>query len=224
MSSFDASDPFDSSQAWQNVPSNSNSTWRNTSSTTAAQHNHSDDIPVAIPAAPATPLVQPSAPSLHTSSETTITKMVATSSSSSTSTSTPRSATTTTTVIAAAAAKATAVAQFEDLPPSYEAAIFKDRPQIHDNYDHLRGPVGQRGQDIKARIPLDSTPSSYYQSGGGASSGGSGSGSGSGSRSAAAQGSSTGSHSQVNPNSGARVKSLRAEKTMSCTLEMSIDS
>ncbi|KAF9300855.1 hypothetical protein BGZ74_007429 [Mortierella antarctica] len=53
---------------------------------------------------------------------------------------------------------------FEDQPPSYEN-IVKDLPQIHDNYDHLRGPPGQRGVDVKTRIPLDSTPASHYQSG-----------------------------------------------------------
>ncbi|KAG0026070.1 hypothetical protein BGZ82_009647, partial [Podila clonocystis] len=53
---------------------------------------------------------------------------------------------------------------FEDEPPSYEH-IIKDLPQIHDNYDHLRGPPGQRGVDVKTRIPLDSTPASHYQNG-----------------------------------------------------------
>ncbi|KAG0234311.1 hypothetical protein BGW42_006703 [Actinomortierella wolfii] len=58
----------------------------------------------------------------------------------------------------------------EDAPPSYEVAISKDIPQIHDNYDHLRGPRAVRGVEDKTRIPLDSTP--YYQQGG---SGGAGS-------------------------------------------------
>ncbi|KAF9947633.1 hypothetical protein BGZ65_008667, partial [Modicella reniformis] len=45
----------------------------------------------------------------------------------------------------------------EEAPPSYEAIIAKDNDitQLHDNYDHLRGPPGQRGQDIKIRIPTE---------------------------------------------------------------------
>ncbi|KAK3818889.1 MAG: hypothetical protein J3Q66DRAFT_338781 [Benniella sp.] len=59
----------------------------------------------------------------------------------------------------------------EDAPPSYEAAVHKDIAQIHDNYDHLRGPPGHRGQDIKIRIPAESLSSSpYHQMGGGSSS------------------------------------------------------
>lgn len=50
---------------------------------------------------------------------------------------------------------------FEDEPPAYEV-IDKDVPQLHDNYDHLRGPPGQRGQDIKGRIPADSYTSNRY--------------------------------------------------------------
>ncbi|KAF9167458.1 hypothetical protein DFQ26_004594 [Actinomortierella ambigua] len=62
----------------------------------------------------------------------------------------------------------------EDAPPSYEVAVAKDIPQIHDNYDHLRGPRAVRGIEDKTRIPLDSTP---YFEGGGSSSGGGGVGS-----------------------------------------------
>ncbi|KAI7817473.1 hypothetical protein BC939DRAFT_465743 [Gamsiella multidivaricata] len=51
----------------------------------------------------------------------------------------------------------------DDAPPSYEA-IAKDIPQLHDNYDHLRGPPGQRDRDIKERIPPESLSSTYYQS------------------------------------------------------------
>ncbi|KAG0213268.1 hypothetical protein BGX28_004841 [Mortierella sp. GBA30] len=61
---------------------------------------------------------------------------------------------------------------FDDSPPSYEAVIIKDIPQLHDNYDHLRGPIGQRGQDLKTRIPAESLSSSYYQSAGNGSSSG----------------------------------------------------
>ncbi|KAF9355381.1 hypothetical protein BGX26_006629 [Mortierella sp. AD094] len=56
----------------------------------------------------------------------------------------------------------------EEAPPSYEAVITKDIPQIHDNYDHLRGPPSQRGKELKDRIPAESLSSSYYQSGTGA--------------------------------------------------------
>ncbi|KAF9993052.1 hypothetical protein BGZ80_008565 [Entomortierella chlamydospora] len=60
----------------------------------------------------------------------------------------------------------------EEAPPSYEAVITKDIPQIHDNYDHLRGPPSQRGKELKDRIPPESLSSSYYQpaTGAGASS------------------------------------------------------
>ncbi|KAF9972616.1 hypothetical protein BGZ73_004241 [Actinomortierella ambigua] len=66
----------------------------------------------------------------------------------------------------------------EDAPPSYEATVAKDIPQIHDNYDHLRGPRAVRGIEDKTRIPLDSTP--YFGpsgSTGGAGSSSSGAGS-----------------------------------------------
>ncbi|GJJ70170.1 hypothetical protein EMPS_02519 [Entomortierella parvispora] len=62
---------------------------------------------------------------------------------------------------------------YEDAPPSYEAIISKDIPQLHDNYDHLRGPPGQRGRDDKIRIPFDT-----YGGAGGSSSNGAGSSSG----------------------------------------------
>ncbi|KAF9578229.1 hypothetical protein BGW38_006083 [Lunasporangiospora selenospora] len=45
---------------------------------------------------------------------------------------------------------------YDDAPPSYEAVITKDIPQIHDNYDHIRGPVPARGQELKTRIPSES--------------------------------------------------------------------
>ncbi|KAF9964323.1 hypothetical protein BGZ70_006629 [Mortierella alpina] len=61
---------------------------------------------------------------------------------------------------------------FDDSPPSYEAVITKDITQLHDNYDHLRGPPGQRGQDMKARIPAESLSASHYQSAGAGSSNG----------------------------------------------------
>ncbi|KAF8958595.1 hypothetical protein BGZ46_001920 [Entomortierella lignicola] len=43
----------------------------------------------------------------------------------------------------------------EEAPPSYEAVLTKDIPQIHDNYEHLNGPPSQRGKDIKDPIPLE---------------------------------------------------------------------
>ncbi|KAI8602272.1 hypothetical protein EDD21DRAFT_372303 [Dissophora ornata] len=58
-----------------------------------------------------------------------------------------------------------------EAPPSYETVITKDTPQIHNDYDHLRGPPGQRGQDVKARIPAESASSSYCRSEGSTSSG-----------------------------------------------------
>ncbi|KAF9438079.1 hypothetical protein BGZ76_009860 [Entomortierella beljakovae] len=48
-----------------------------------------------------------------------------------------------------------------DAPPSYEA-VAKDTVQIHDNYDHLRGPPSQRGRELKDRIPSESLSASYY--------------------------------------------------------------
>ncbi|KAG0245750.1 hypothetical protein BGX31_006224 [Mortierella sp. GBA43] len=63
----------------------------------------------------------------------------------------------------------------QEAPPSYEAIVTKDISQIHDNYDHLLGPPGQRGQDIKIRIPSESLSSSAYrQSAGSSSSNGAG--------------------------------------------------
>ncbi|KAG0328417.1 hypothetical protein BG004_002535, partial [Podila humilis] len=59
-----------------------------------------------------------------------------------------------------------ATTPFEDEPPSYDQIIVKDLPQIHDNYDHLRGPPGLRGVDLKTRIPPDSTPASHYHQSG----------------------------------------------------------
>ncbi|KAF9153082.1 hypothetical protein BG015_004098 [Linnemannia schmuckeri] len=69
----------------------------------------------------------------------------------------------------------------EEEPPSYESSVIRNVTtiphQIHDNYDHLRGPPGQRGVDIKTRIPLDSTPAEHFQSGSGSGSNAGGSGS-----------------------------------------------
>ncbi|KAF9114506.1 hypothetical protein BGX27_010656 [Mortierella sp. AM989] len=169
MSSFNPNDPFDNGQQWQNVPSNS--AWSsNIASTTQSLQEFEQPF---IPEAPATPLIQPTAPTLpHTTAVATTTA------------STPSPPPTTATIVTAIPSAAVESPEtivsatpvmFEDLPPSYEAAIIKDRPQIHDNYDHLRGPVGQRGVDIKTRIPLDSTPASHYQSSGGGSGGAGGS-------------------------------------------------
>ncbi|KAF9280074.1 hypothetical protein BGZ68_007516 [Mortierella alpina] len=77
----------------------------------------------------------------------------------------------------------------DDAPPSYEAVITKDIPQLHDNYDHLRGPPGQRGLDVKTRIPTESLSASHYQSAGaGSSSGNRGTSEGYGSTFAGASG------------------------------------
>ncbi|KAF9547829.1 hypothetical protein EC957_007776 [Mortierella hygrophila] len=95
----------------------------------------------------------------------------------------------------------------EEAPPSYDAVIAKDIPQLHDNYDHLRGPPGQRGRDIKDRIPSESI--ARYQSQGGSNSGGVGSSSGGGagsssiSTSAAAAGGAYGASSPYEPHYGA---------------------
>ncbi|KAG0291340.1 hypothetical protein BGZ96_005278 [Linnemannia gamsii] len=59
----------------------------------------------------------------------------------------------------------------EEAPPSYDAVIAKDIPQLHDNYDHLRGPPGQRGREIKDRIPSESIARYQSQQGGSSSSG-----------------------------------------------------
>ncbi|KAG0054041.1 hypothetical protein BGZ83_012030 [Gryganskiella cystojenkinii] len=59
----------------------------------------------------------------------------------------------------------------EDAPPSYEAVITKDVTQLHDNYDHLRGPPGQRGRDDKIRIPFDTHDSNNSAAAGSSSNG-----------------------------------------------------
>ncbi|KAG0310841.1 hypothetical protein BGZ99_010519 [Dissophora globulifera] len=91
------------------------------------------------------------------------------------------SQTTTTTVPSTSSGKRVTPYEHEHVseapPPSYEATINKDNlPQLHDIYDHLRGPPGQRGRDIKDRIPSESISASHYQSGGGGSSSSSGGG------------------------------------------------
>ncbi|KAF9186183.1 hypothetical protein BGZ51_002192 [Haplosporangium sp. Z 767] len=172
MSSLDPSDPYDDGQPWQTLPSNP--AWqRNTanSSTTTpdlATLLTNDTIPTAAPIAPV--VQQPSAPIPSTPAP-------AASSSSVAATATGAGASYTPVVTAASATAAAKQPAFDDEPPSYEASVIKDIPQIHDNYDHLRGPPGQRGVDLKTRIPLDSTPASHYQSGaqGGSSSGAAGS-------------------------------------------------
>ncbi|KAG0320553.1 hypothetical protein BGZ99_004430 [Dissophora globulifera] len=167
----DPFDPFDNGKQWQNIQSSS--AWSNTagassnvvdtaggnpSATTTAtlgsasasdsmQTGHfnysssSSTIP-SIPPAPTAVLVQPTAPNLEGLSS---------------------SSTSAAGVGASPAGKPTAMIS-EDMPPPYEATVIQVR-QIHDNYDHLRGPPGQRGADIKTRIPLDSTPSSHYTGG-----------------------------------------------------------
>jgi len=183
---MDSNDPFDSSQQWGDV--RSNSPWTNntsaddsttpnsnrpgdshTSSRSSVHHHHHHgaavaDHPTVIPSAPHTLLAEPSAPSLfeaETVMDARVTTQVTTFSNEASSSS------------SAAAAKAPAKHSEEELPPSYEFTMKSNIPQIHDNYAHLIGPPGQRG-DVKVRIPLDSTPASHYQEGG--------SGSGSGSR------------------------------------------
>ncbi|KAF9273379.1 hypothetical protein BGZ68_001567, partial [Mortierella alpina] len=178
MSNFDSVDPFDNGHPWQDVPSNparprssnnNNDIYSTAGSSSAAAADSQDlaslNIPstaAAVAAATAT-ATAPSAPGPHAPAEPAI--------SSSQYSSTPSPV--------PPKQKQTHVAAYEDEPPSYEAAIVRDIPQIHDNYDHLRGPPGQRGVDIKTRIPLDSTPASDYRP---ASAGASGSGAG-GSRS-----------------------------------------
>ncbi|KAF9437332.1 hypothetical protein BGZ76_001157 [Entomortierella beljakovae] len=156
MSSFDASDPFDNGQQWQNVPTDSNWSRNNLANSIEEQ---------LIPEAPIAQLAQPSAPSIIHSAATSTTPP-------------PQQqqqrqhhqSTAAEVLVDIAATTSTHAASipttFEDLPPSYEATVVRDIPQIHDNYDHLRGPVGQRGVDLKTRIPLDSTPASHYQAGG----------------------------------------------------------
>ncbi|KAG0048508.1 hypothetical protein BGZ83_006547 [Gryganskiella cystojenkinii] len=168
------SDLFDDGQQWQDVHSNSAWTTRPTvldppyppqssssSSSAAAATGSSARSPQLIPSVPVlTHHGQPSAPA------------PASSSSSAAPTAVPTTNTT--------HSKSPAAPFDEDLPPSYEATVVhRGIPQIHDNYDHLRGPPGQRGVDLKTRIPLDSTPAEYYQSGGGGSSSNAGGGSGS---------------------------------------------
>ncbi|KAF8980243.1 hypothetical protein BGZ46_004463 [Entomortierella lignicola] len=193
MSSYNPEDPFDNGQPWQNVTSHS--TWSGNNLTSAAAEGETH-----IPEAPVTQqLVQPTAPMPpnHTAIPTAVLQS-------------PVSVATTSQGTSASEVRNTNAntvesTLFDDLPPSYEAAIIRDRPQIHDNYDHLRGPVGQRGVDIKTRIPLDSTPSSHYQSGG------SGSGSNSG-------GVGSSSRPEASENPGARYGSISPPQSTSSRL------
>ncbi|KAG0028379.1 hypothetical protein BGZ81_004790 [Podila clonocystis] len=152
---MDSSDPFDNGDPWASVPSN-------------PPQRPSLIIPTEHEA---------SAPPPTSSSTTTTTRITTTTS---TSASSAHIAPTQSITHAQLIEQTTPSTVFEDEPPSYEHTI-KDLPQIHDNYDHLRGPPGQRGVDVKTRIPLDSTPASHYQSG---ANGASGSGGPSASRAA----------------------------------------
>ncbi|KAF9572671.1 hypothetical protein EC968_009571 [Mortierella alpina] len=171
MSNFDPTDPYDNGHPWQDVPSNparppssnghnhsdshnnTNPATATGSSSAAAAHSRNLDslnIPsaaAAVAAATAT-ATAPSAPGPHAPVES-----VVSSSAPYPSTSSP----------IPPKQKLTHSSAYEDEPPSYEAAIVRDIPQIHDNYDHLRGPPGQRGVDIKTRIPLESTSASDYR-------------------------------------------------------------
>ncbi|KAF9907974.1 hypothetical protein EC991_010322 [Linnemannia zychae] len=200
MSTFDPSDPFDNGQPWQSVPS-TQPVWPTlvdheptTTTATTTTHTHtssSSSVSAAVqPVSPPVPAVSPA----PTASSTTHTIADAVSSlfhrhpqevpasapaagSSSTSQGEPQ-------VQAQApthkSKKAALLAdEVEEHPPSYESSVVRNIPQIHDNYDHLRGPPSQRGQDIKTRIPLDSTPAEHFQSGAAASGSGSGGASGS---------------------------------------------
>ncbi|KAG0266764.1 hypothetical protein BGZ95_003005, partial [Linnemannia exigua] len=207
MSAFDPSDPYDNDQPWQNVPStqpvwptlvdhettthhNSTST---TTSVTAAVQPVSAPPAVAPAPAPPTPAASPvptaSSSTTHTIADavsslfhrhpqetpapTPATVPSARAGSSSTSTPAPEAQ--------APTQKTKKAILTEDHPPSYESSVVRNIPQIHDNYDHLRGPPGQRGLDIKTRIPLDSTPAEHFQGGGGgAATGSSGNGSNAG--------------------------------------------
>ncbi|KAG0292136.1 hypothetical protein BGZ96_004479 [Linnemannia gamsii] len=211
MSGFDASDPFDNSQPWQNVTS-TQPVWP-----TLDQEDHHFSTPVLTPA-PA-PAVQPTtqtaasssspAPTppaqtqaeAHTSATHSITEAVtslfhrhphetpvstpaptpAAAGAGGSSSSSTRTPTETTAQKLKAGAFKKAILGGEEEPPSYESSVIRNAlttpHQIHDNYDHLRGPPGQRG-DVKTRIPLDSTPAEHFQSGSGSSgnaAGGSGS-------------------------------------------------
>ncbi|KAF9927783.1 hypothetical protein BGZ67_007339, partial [Mortierella alpina] len=165
MSNFDPTDPFDNGHPWQDVPSNparprssnnNNNTYSNPatgSSSTAAVDSRdlaSLNIPstAAAAAAATATATAPSAPGPHAPVEPTIS-------------SSPYSSTSST--VPPKQKQPHSATAYEDEPPSYEAAIIRDIPQIHDNYDHLRGPPGQRGVDIKTRIPLESTPASDYR-------------------------------------------------------------
>ncbi|KAK3842333.1 MAG: hypothetical protein J3R72DRAFT_490742 [Linnemannia gamsii] len=203
MSAFDPSDPYDNDQPWQNVAS-TQPVWPTLVDHVQATHHSSTSTSTSVSAAvqpvSAPPAVAPTpAPAPTDSSSTTHTIADAVSSlfhrhpqethaptpapvlsagagagSSSTSTSTP--------VVPQAQAPAQkakkAMLAEGDHPPSYESSVVTNIPQIHDNYDHLRGPPGQRGLDIKTRIPLDSTPAEHFQGGGAAAAGGSGSNAG----------------------------------------------
>ncbi|KAG0210756.1 hypothetical protein BGX28_009031 [Mortierella sp. GBA30] len=157
MSGLDPADPFDNGQHWYDVPSNPRRNNYNshagaenslsTSTPAAERRDHANlNIPTsAVTAAPTAPSTAPAEPTVPASLAAPSVPTAVLSSQ------LPKQ-------------KSPQAAIYDDEPPSYEAAVIRDIPQIHDNYDHLRGPPGQRGVDIKTRIPLDSTPASYYQS------------------------------------------------------------
>ncbi|KAF9213641.1 hypothetical protein BGZ59_005046 [Podila verticillata] len=142
---MDSSDPFDNSDPWAELPSN----------------------PPQRPSLAPPVVHEASAPPSTSSSTTTITTTTA---SSTTSAHTAPAQSITHAQLIEHTTPSTGA--YEDQPPSYEQTVVKDLPQIHDNYDHLRGPPGQRGVDVKTRIPLDSTPASHYQNGASGSGGG----------------------------------------------------
>ncbi|KAG0266919.1 hypothetical protein BG011_000058 [Mortierella polycephala] len=165
MSSFDPSNPYDNGQPWQTVPSTP--AWqRNTANSSTATPelatlSTNDAIPTAAPTAP---VVQPPFAPIPSTSATAPSSSSA-AAAAATATAIGAGASHTPVATAASATAAAKQPAFDDEPPSYEASVIKDVPQIHDNYDHLRGPPGQRGVDLKTRIPPDSTPASHYQSG-----------------------------------------------------------
>ncbi|KAK3833794.1 MAG: hypothetical protein JOS17DRAFT_773408 [Linnemannia elongata] len=209
MSAFDPSDPFDNGQPWQNVPSTQpvwptlDQEDLNLSTPVLTPTPVPAPTPAPVAVQPATQTAATSSSGsvhaqtqAHTSTTHTITEAVTSLfhrhphetpapspavAGGSSSTPTP-----TTEPIAhksKAAAVKKAILGDEEEPPSYESSVIRNATttphQIHDNYDHLRGPPSQRGVDIKTRIPLDSTPAEHFQSGSGSGSSSAAGGSGS---------------------------------------------
>ncbi|KAF9927567.1 hypothetical protein FBU30_003074 [Linnemannia zychae] len=182
MSSFDPSDPFDNGQPWQNVHS-TQPVWPALDHESAPVSTFAEQTTSRTPAPATVAAPAAAAPGTHSIADTVTSFFHRTPSPAPPAAATPSTASeaasgsssnpipasaSTQTQNTTQPSKAKMAAKNEEEPPSYESSVIRDTNtplQIHDNYDHLRGPPGQRGVDIKTRIPLDSTPAEHIQSG-----------------------------------------------------------